>query len=172
MTSTGSPNLEPSAVPPRRAAADPPARPGTPVPARLSLVTLGVADVARSTAFYQALGWQLSAASVPGEVSFFGTAGGLLALFGVDDLAADAHLPPGRPAGFRGVSTAINVDRPADVDSALDTAVRAGAALVKAGQQTSWGGYSGYFADPDGHLWEVAHNPHWPMGADERPRLP
>lgn len=142
------------------------------VPARLSLATLGVADVARSTAFYQALGWPLSSASVPGEVSFFRTAGGLLGVFGADDLAADATVAPRRDTGFRGVALAVNVDTPADVDAALDSAVRAGGTLVKAPRTAEWGGYSGYFADPDGHLWEVAHNPGFPIGADERPTLP
>jgi hypothetical protein len=141
------------------------------VPARLSLATLGVADVARSTEFYTALGWPLSSASVPGVVSFLDTAGGLLALWSVAELSADAGLPP--PAGgFRGVSLAVNVDTRADVDAALRTAVQAGAALVKAGTATDWGGYAGYFTDPDGHLWEVAHNPGFPIGPDGRPRLP
>lgn len=142
------------------------------VPARLSLATLGVTDVARSTAFYQALGWPISTASVPDVVSFFRTAGGLLSVFNVDDLAADATVDPARSAGFRGVALAINVDTAQDVDAALDTAVAAGGTLVKPAQRASWGGYTGYFADPDGHLWEVAHNPGFPIGDDGRPALP
>ncbi|HEX8630086.1 MAG TPA: VOC family protein [Catenuloplanes sp.] len=142
------------------------------VPARLSLATLGVADVARATAFYEALGWPLSSASVPEVVSFFRTAGGLLSLFGVDDLAADATVEPPTGSGFRGVALAINVDSPDDVDAALATAVQAGGTLVKPAQRASWGGYTGYFADPDGHLWEVAHNAGFPIGPDGRPTLP
>jgi catechol 2,3-dioxygenase-like lactoylglutathione lyase family enzyme len=142
------------------------------VPARLSLVTLGVADVARATAFYTALGWPLSSASVPGEVSFFRTAGGLLAVWSATELAADANLPTAPLGAFRGVAMAINVDSPADVDSALDTAVAAGGTVIRPATATAWGGYNGYFADPDGYPWEVAHNPGWPIGHDERPILP
>lgn len=142
------------------------------IPARLSLVTLGVSDLARSTAFYQALGWPLSSASVPGEVSFFRTAGGLLALWGDRALAADANLVSGETAGFRGVACSINLDSRAEVDQALSEAVAAGGTLLKAAHAMDWGGYSGYFADPDGHAWEVAHNPAWPVGPDGRPTLP
>ncbi|MGH3329031.1 MAG: VOC family protein [Streptomycetales bacterium] len=145
------------------------------VPARVSLVTLGVSDLDRATAFYRGLGWPLSSASVPGVVSFFRTAGGLLALFGRDDLAADAGVDPGvdpaAPTGFRGVSLAVNVDDREQVDAALDQAVTAGGRLLKPGAATEWGGYSGYFTDPDGHAWEVAHNPGWPLGSDGRPML-
>lgn len=142
------------------------------VPARLSLVTLGVADVARSTEFYTALGWPLSSASVPDEVSFFRTAGGLLALYGVRDLAADATVEGGEVPAFRGVTVAINLESPADVDAAIEAAVAAGGRLVKPARAAEWGGYSGYFADPDGHLWEVAHNPGWPLDETGRPMLP
>ncbi|MFI5491881.1 VOC family protein [Actinoplanes sp. NPDC051859] len=146
------------------------------VPARVSLSTLGVADVARATEFYQAIGWRLSPASVPGEVSFFHTGGSTLALFGTKDLAADAGLPAETPApaatDFRGTSLAINVESPAEVDEALRTVVQAGATLVKAGTATAWGGYLGYFTDPDGHLWEVTHNPDWPFDDRGLPQLP
>ncbi|HZN19252.1 MAG TPA: VOC family protein [Micromonosporaceae bacterium] len=143
------------------------------VPARVSLVTLGVADVDRSTAFYQALGWPLSSSSVPGEVSFFRTAGGLLAVFSAAELAEDANLADAPPVtGFRGVALAINVESPAEVDAAIEAAAAAGGTVLKPGMVVSWGGYSGYFADPDGHAWEVAHNPGWPIGADGRPTLP
>jgi len=141
------------------------------VPAAISLVTLGVADVPVSTAFYQRLGFPLSSASVPGEVSFFRTAGGLLGLYGASALAADAQLPPAAP-GFSGVSLAINVDSPEAVDSALAAASEAGAAVIKPAQATEWGGYHGYFADPDGHAWEVAHNPGWPLNDAGLPELP
>ena len=142
------------------------------IPARISLATLGVRDLAASTAFYQSLGWPLSSASVPGEVSFFNTAGGLLGLFGAADLAEDAQLPLAEGMGFRGVALAINLESPALVDDAFAEVTAAGGTVVKAPIATAWGGYSGYFADPDGHVWEVAHNPGWPIGADGRPQLP
>ncbi|MDQ1704657.1 MAG: uncharacterized protein QOF18_1023 [Frankiaceae bacterium] len=136
------------------------------IPARITVITLGVADVGRATEFYQRLGWPLSSSSVAGEVSFFATVGCVLALFGQDALAADATLPTVEPSAFRGVATAINVASPAEVDAALAAAQAAGGRLVKPGQKVFWGGYSGYFADPDSNLWEVAHNPYWEV--DER----
>jgi catechol 2,3-dioxygenase-like lactoylglutathione lyase family enzyme len=143
------------------------------VPAAVSLVTLGVRDVAASTHFYQELGFELSSSSVDGEVSFFRTAGGLLGLYGADDLRTDALAESSPVAGaFRGVTLAVNVTSSEVVDSALASAAAAGARIVKPAQATEWGGYHGYFADPDGHLWEVAHNPFWPIGADGRPELP
>jgi catechol 2,3-dioxygenase-like lactoylglutathione lyase family enzyme len=142
------------------------------VPARVSLVTLGVADVARSTEFYESLGWRLSPASVPGVVSFFQTAGGLLALVATDDISSDANVPPRNSADFRGTMLAINVESPAAVDEALRSVVQAGATLVKRGNSTDWGGYLGYFTDPDGHLWEITHNPAWPLSDDGIPYLP
>jgi predicted lactoylglutathione lyase len=142
------------------------------VPARVSLVTLGVKDVARSTTFYVALGWPLSSASVPGDVSFFKTAGGLLALWSEDLLAEDAGLPGAAAADRRGHALAINLESREEVDAALATAVAAGGRITRAAQATDWGGYNGYFADLDGHLWEVAHNPFWPIGDDGRPTLP
>jgi catechol 2,3-dioxygenase-like lactoylglutathione lyase family enzyme len=141
------------------------------VPARVSLVTLGVADVARATEFYESLGWRLSPDSLPGVVSFFHTEGGLLSLFGTEDMADDAGLLRRRGADFRGTMLAINVETPDQVDDALRTVVQAGATLVKAGNPTEWGGYIGYFTDPDGHLWEVTHNPAWPIGEGGRPQL-
>ncbi len=144
------------------------------LPARFSLATLGVRDVNRSTEFYQALGWPLSKALVPGEVSFFDTDGGILAIWGYDDLAKDAGLPtqPRGDTGYRGSAYAINLDSPADVDELLALVVKAGGRITRAALATDWGGYNGYFADPDGHLWEVAHNPHWPIGPHGRPILP
>jgi uncharacterized protein len=142
--------------------------------ARLSLVTLGVRDVARSTEFYQALGFPLSGTSVPGDVSFFNTAGGLLAVWGDKNLAADAGVStePGADRGYRGTALAMNLDSREGVDAFLAVAVAAGARVTRPAAATDWGGYNGYFADPDGHLWEVAHNPHWPIGEDGRPILP
>lgn len=139
------------------------------VPARVSLVTLGVSDVARATAFYVALGWPLSPASVEGEVSFFNTAGGLLALWDREEMAKDIGLPSG--SGVR-TELAINLESREAVDNAFDEVKAAGGTIVKKPVATDWGGYSGHFADLDGHLWEVAHNPHWPIGDDERPALP
>lgn len=142
------------------------------VPAAISLVTLGVRDVAAATRFYKALGFPLSSASVPGEVSFFRTAGGLLGLYGADDLADDARTTGPQPSGFRGVTLAINVAARDDVDAAIAAAEAAGAAVLKAPQATEWGGYHAYFADPDGHAWEIAHNPFWPLDEGGLPLLP
>ena len=138
----------------------------------ISLVTLGVADLPVSTAFYQRLGFPLSSASVPGIVSFFRTAGGLLGLYGAEDLAHDARLAPRTDAAFSGVTLAINVGSPDEVDSALAGAEAAGAKVVKPAQATDWGGYHGYFTDPDGFAWEVAHNPGWPLDEAGLPQLP
>jgi len=133
------------------------------VPARVTVLTLGVRDLARTTAFYRALGWRLSAASVDGEVSFFHTGGCVLALFGRWALAEDAGLEDQPMSGFRAVATAINVGSDAAVDEALAAAVDAGAGMVRSAEQKWWGGYVGYFTDPEGHLWEVTHNPHWQL---------
>ncbi|MFT4194102.1 VOC family protein [Ottowia sp.] len=134
---------------------------------RLSLVTLGVADVARATAFYTQLGFTRASASND-DVTFMKAGGVVLSLFGRRPLAEDAGLPPGTPgvdasAGFGGITLAHNVRSEAEVDAVLVQAVAAGAQLRKPGQKVFWGGYSGYFADPDGHLWEVAHNPFFPL---------
>jgi uncharacterized protein len=136
--------------------------------AHVSLVTLGVTDLARATSFYEALGWRRAAASVAGAVTFFhGTP--VLALFGLDDLAADARLPRSRPGGS---SLAVNLRDEASVDALLAAAERAGASIAKPAGPTDWGGYSGYFLDPDGHLWEVAHNPGFPLDEHGRIRPP
>lgn len=143
------------------------------VPARVSLVTLGVADVAAATAFYEALGWSLSSASVPGEVSFFKTGGAILALWGTEDLRADADQPPDSAVpAFRGVALAINLASRQEVDDAVSAVEAAGGRIAKAPHATDWGGYSGYFADLDGHLIEVAHNPFWPLDESGLPTLP
>jgi len=145
------------------------------IPARVSLITLGVADVEASTAFYQAVGWPLSSSSVPGEVSFFKNAGAILALWSADNLRADAGLPPGSASGrasFRDVALAINCADRAEVDAVFVAVEAAGGSIVTQPHATDWGGYSGYFADPDGHLFEVAHNPGWPLDHDGLPILP
>lgn len=143
------------------------------VRACISLVTLGVEDIERSTRFYRALGWELSTASVAGEVSFFRTQGAILALYGTQALAADAELPaPAARTDFRGVTIAVNCESEAEVDEALAIAAQAGARIVKPAQRTDWGGYGGYFADPDGHVIEVAFNAYWPLDDKGLPILP
>jgi catechol 2,3-dioxygenase-like lactoylglutathione lyase family enzyme len=141
------------------------------VPPRINLVTLGVADVARSTVFYVALGWRPSSGSQP-EITFIQLGATVLGLFGHDDLADDAQLARAPAPAFRGVSLAINLESAEAVDAAMAAARAAGASVVKEPQHVFWGGYSGYFADPDGHLWELAYNPHWTLGADGAVTLP
>ena len=137
------------------------------VPARISIVTLGVSDLEVSARFYQSLGWTRSGASSP-EIVWFHTADSALGLFPVGELAADVGVAAGPGPGFRGVTLAVNLEDEAAVDRALRGAVDAGATVVKAPRRTPWGGYSGYFADPDGHLWELAHNPFFQITADGR----
>ncbi|WP_051712025.1 VOC family protein [Streptomyces sp. NRRL S-350] len=140
-------------------------------PARISIVTLGVADLDRSARFYEALGWRRSTASSP-EIVWFRTADSVLGLFPTEELAADAGVPATGEPAFRGVTLAVNLESPALVDAALTTAVEAGAVVVKPPVPTAWGGYSGYFEDPDGHLWELAHNPFFPFTEDGSLDLP
>ncbi len=126
---------------------------------RLSLVTLGVADLARSRAFYEGgLGW--SGESPDNEVVFYQLPGMVLALWSRAELAQDANVTD-TGATFSGVTLAHNARVKDDVDMLLAQAVDAGGTLLKIAYETSWGGYSGYFADPDGHTWEVAFNPFW-----------
>ncbi len=126
------------------------------IPATLHIVTLGVADLARSIAFYSALGWEQRGDPRQGIV-WFRTSGSWIGLFGYAALAADAGLeaPETLPA-YRGVTLAVDLPSEAAVDKAFAAALAAGAGLVKAAERADWGGYSGYVADPDGHLWEVA----------------
>jgi catechol 2,3-dioxygenase-like lactoylglutathione lyase family enzyme len=133
-------------------------------PLGLSLVTLGVADLDRACAFYEALGLKLSPQSAEG-VAFYQMPGVVLALFSREALAKDAKVDAAG-SGFAGIALACNVGSPEAVEVVLDRAVQAGAQLLKPGEKVFWGGYSGYFADPDGHLWEVAHNPFF--SKDER----
>lgn len=140
------------------------------VPARISIVTLGVTDVARSVAFYERLGWQRASASMD-EIAWFRTADTWLGIFGWDDLAEDANLRDTRRGAFSGITLAINVESADMVDSALEAAVAAGGSLLKPGTELPFG-YGGYFADPDGHAWEVAHNPSFPIGPDGRIEIP
>lgn len=136
---------------------------------RVTLITLGVADLARARAFYAALGWQ-AADEVPG-VSFFQMNGLALGLFGLSDLAKDQGRP-GAPLGTGAMTLAQNFATPADVDTAFAAALAAGATALKAPASVFWGGYSGYYADPDGHVWELAHNPFWPLNDDGSLTLP
>lgn len=139
---------------------------------RISLITLGVRDLKRSVAFYRdGLGWPLSESTSGDSVAFFRTGGTILALFGWNDLAADATVPADG-SGFRGVTIAYNAPSREAVDAALAKAEAAGATIVKPAQEVFWGGYNGYFADPDGHLWEVAWNPGFPLGPDGTVLLP
>jgi catechol 2,3-dioxygenase-like lactoylglutathione lyase family enzyme len=140
------------------------------VPARLGIVTLAVADLARSCEFYERLGWE-RASSSQAEIAWFGVGGTWLGLFGREDLAADAGVPAGG-SGFEGFTLAVNVPDRAAVDDGLATAVEAGGTLVKPAVTTDFGGYGGYFADPDGHLWEVMFNPGFPLDADGNVHIP
>lgn len=140
------------------------------VPQRLSMITLGVDDVARSTAFYESLGWRRSSAS-QSTVTFFSMQGSVLGLFGRQSLADDADVSSDG-GGFRAVTLALNCASVAEVDDVVEQWLAAGALLVKAPEEVFWGGYSGYVADPDGHLWEIAHNPYAPNDRDGRMQLP
>jgi uncharacterized protein len=137
------------------------------VPARISIVTIGVNDLARSKAFYEALGWEV-ASEVEGEICWFKTADSYLGLFGFDALAADANLSTGQRAPFGGITLAINVETEEAVTDGLDVAAKAGATILKPAEKLDWGGVSGYFADPDGHPWEICYNPGFPIGDDGR----
>lgn len=129
---------------------------------RISMITLGVRNLAAATRFYeQGLGFPRMPS--PPEVAFFTLNGTWLGLYGREALAADAKVPA-EGQGFNAFSLAHNVHSPAEVDEVVNQAVKAGAKLVKKPQTTDWGGYAGYFADPDGHLWEVAHNPNFWVG--------
>ncbi len=142
------------------------------VPARVSVVRLAVADVARSSAFYRALGWPPSAASRD-EIAFFKTAGALLAIYNADALAAAGFAFPGRPAGGpSGVLLAIHAARPEEVDAALQTAQAAGASMPQPAVRSPGGEYPGYFADPDGHLFQVVWNPNFTLGPHGRYVVP
>jgi uncharacterized protein len=136
---------------------------------RLSLITLGVRELATSRAFYEALGW--TSRSKPEEdVVFFQTGCMIVALWGRDELAADSGVIDG--GGWGGVALAYNVRSPAEVDAVIEEARAAGATIPRAGAETFWGGYSGVFVDPDGHPWEVAHNPFWTIREDGSVLLP
>jgi uncharacterized protein len=136
---------------------------------RVSLVTVGVADLTRARAFYEALGWK-TRAEPEDEVVFFQARGMVVALWSRERLAEDSGVDDS--GGWGGVTFAHNVHSPAEVDTVLAEARRAGARIAREGAETFWGGYSGVFVDPDGHPWEVAHNPHWTFSSDGAIVLP
>ena len=124
----------------------------------MSLITLGVSDLARARRFYESLGWHTGAA--PGDdVCFFQTGGSVLALWGREQLAEDSGVEDS--GGWGGMTLALNVRSPEEVDAVIEEARAAGGRIAREGAETFWGGYSGVFHDPEGHPWEVAHNPHW-----------
>lgn len=139
-------------------------------PQRVTLITLGVDDLGRSRAFYGALGWT----EAPGgseSIAFYQMYGAVLGLFGRADLAKDQGRP-GANLGTGAMTLAQNFATEAEVDGAFEAAMAAGAVALKPPEKVSWGGYSGYWADPDGHVWEVAMNPFWPLAADGSLTLP
>jgi catechol 2,3-dioxygenase-like lactoylglutathione lyase family enzyme len=136
---------------------------------RLTVVTLGVADLTRARAFYEALGWHSDSPEEIGVV-FFPSGDMVLALWGREELAQDSGVAPG--AGWGGVTLAHNVGSPAEVDAVIAAAEHAGATIARAPGETFWGGYSGVFLDLDDHPWEVAHNPRWTLTGEGGVRLP
>ena len=139
-------------------------------PQRITLITLGVADLASARAFYARLGWQEHGESQPG-IAFFQPRGQALALFGLQDLAKDQGRPDA-PLGTGAVTLAQNFATAAEVDAAFAQALAAGGTALKEPEKVFWGGYSGHWADPDGHVWEVAMNPFWPLAPDGTLTLP
>jgi len=129
---------------------------------RVSLITLGVADLPRARSFYEALGWEVT--DDPEDVLFFQTGGMVVALWSRESLAEDTHVDD--TGGWGGIALAQNVRSPAEVDAVLEEARLAGARIARKGAETFWGGYSGVFVDPDGHAWEIAHNPGWTIAED------
>jgi catechol 2,3-dioxygenase-like lactoylglutathione lyase family enzyme len=130
---------------------------------RVSLITLGVSDLARARAFYEALGWRTGAAAED-DVVFFQAGGMIVALWSREQLAQDSGVEDG--GGWGGVTLAYNVRSPEEADTVIGQARAAGARIAREPGTTFWGGYSGIFVDPDGHPWEVAHNPHWTVAQD------
>ncbi len=141
------------------------------VPAKINIVTLGVEDLDRASAFYAALGWRRSSASND-QIVWFATAGSVLGLFPFAHLAEDATIDAARREGFGGVTLAINVPTEDEVQPALEAAAAAGGSIVKPATRADWGGLSGYFADPDGYPWEVAWNPFLPLDEDGLLEMP
>jgi uncharacterized protein len=136
---------------------------------RVSLITLGVRDLARARAFYEALGWTTRAAPQD-DVAFFQAGGMVVALWDRAQLAEDSGVEDS--GGWGGVTLAHNVRSPGEVDAVIEEARAAGAGIVREPAETFWGGYSAAFTDPDGHAWEVAHNPRWTIRDDGSIELP
>jgi predicted lactoylglutathione lyase len=130
---------------------------------RVTLITLGVRDLRRARRFYETLGWRTNAAP-DDDVVFFQAGGMVVALWGREQLAEDTGVDD--TGGWGGITLAHNVHSPAEVDTILAEAEAAGARIARPGAATFWGGYSGVFVDPEGHAWEIAHNPHWTMHDD------
>jgi catechol 2,3-dioxygenase-like lactoylglutathione lyase family enzyme len=140
---------------------------------RFTVITLGVSEMRRSIAFYTSLGFARKFRATGDEVAFFDTGGSVLALYPWADLARDATLPETpRPGGYRGVTLAWNCNAMEEVDAALAFALSKGATLLRKAEATDYGGYAGYFADPDGHVWEVVVAPGIDVGDDARVHLP
>jgi uncharacterized protein len=137
---------------------------------RISIITLGVSELERSKEFYERLGWRRTMKKAEG-IAFFQAGGMALALFPRSELAKDANIAA-EGHGFCGITLAQNMRTREEVDSLLAEAVAAGAKILKPAQDVFWGGYSGYFSDPDGFLWEVAWNPHFPIAADGSIQIP
>ncbi|GAA2636133.1 VOC family protein [Dactylosporangium fulvum] len=136
---------------------------------RISIVTLGVADLHRARAFYERLGWRGQEVE---ETVFFQAGGMALVLWGRGKLAADSGIEDRGTDGFGGVALAHNVRSRAEVDEVLSAAAEAGATITRAAGETFYGGYAGCFTDPDGHVWEIAHNPGLPLGPDGAITIP
>jgi predicted lactoylglutathione lyase len=140
---------------------------------RLNVVTLGVSDFTRAVRFYEALGFERRLKATGDDIAFFDGGGMVIGLFRWDMLAEDAQLPAEpRPQAFRGITLAQMCRTDAEVDELMARALKAGAALLKNAQNTHFGGYSGYFADPDGHAWEAVRAPGFEFTADDRVILP
>lgn len=137
---------------------------------RVSIVTLGVDDLDRAARFYEAMGLTRHAGITEG-VAFYQMGGMILSLFPRGELAKDAGIDPDG-AGFSGIALAYNTRSEAEVDAVLEQAVEAGGTIVRPAGRAFWGGRTGYFADTEGHLWEVAHNPAFPIAADGTITLP
>jgi uncharacterized protein len=137
----------------------------------LSLISLGVKDVAEAITFYNRMGLAHVAEQSNYQITFFQMGGVILGLYGRDALAEDATLLPSASQPFNGVSIAYNAREKADVDTVLAEAKAAGGTIVKPAEDAFWGGYSGYFTEPDGHLWEIAWNPFFPITGDGRTLL-
>jgi predicted lactoylglutathione lyase len=137
----------------------------------ISLITLCVADIAKATSFYEALGFVKSKKASQDDVSFFRAGGIVLALWGREAQIEDANAEA-LWTGNGGIVVAQNVASEHDVDAVMAAAEAAGAQILKPATKTFWGGYNGYFADPDGHVWEIAHNPHWRLDAEGKVELP